>query len=103
MHQVFYPHGRLIGRNLYTVENDLQNLIAQNIHHSGQLLHLPLMSQWNKDHEKDLCKNMAQCAADAILQVEMAAIVARWKIKIEEHGLDLVTPIYLAEAPGQWS
>jgi hypothetical protein len=85
---------------MYTVEKDLQNLISKNIHHSGQLLQLPLMSQRSKDHEQALCENMAKCAADAILRVEMAGIVTRWKLKIEEHGLDMVRPIYLAEAPG---
>jgi len=85
---------------MYTVEKDLQDLISKNMHHSGQLLQLPLMSQWSKDHEQDLCENMAKCAAGAILQVEMAAIVSRWKINIEGHGLDLVAPIYVAEAPG---
>jgi hypothetical protein len=85
---------------MYTVEKDLQDLISKNIHHSGQLLRLPLICQWNKDHEQDSCENMAKCGADAILQVEMAAIVTRWKLKIEEHGLDMVRPIYLAEAPG---
>jgi hypothetical protein len=83
---------------MYTVEKDLQDLISKNIHHSGQLLRLPLMSPWSKDHERYLCEDMAKCAADAILEVEMAAIVTRWKQKIEEHGLDVVMPIYLAEA-----
>ena len=101
IHQLFYPHGRLIRKNMYTVEKDLQDLISKNIHHSGQLFQLPLMSQSSKDHEQDLCENMAKCAADAILQVEMAAVVTRWKLKIEEHGLDMVRPIYLAEAAGE--
>jgi len=76
MHEVFYPCGRLRGKatSMYEVEKNIEELISKNIHRSGQLLQLPLMSHWSKDHEQDLRENIAKCAAQAILKVEMAVV-----------------------------
>jgi len=81
-----------------SVHRTVGDLISKKIEHSGQLFKLPCMPERDKLDELSLCEDISQCAAKAILKVEMGALLKRWEGLIEEHGLERVAKAYFAGA-----
>jgi hypothetical protein len=103
-HESFYPHGGYSSGTPYGTSNqtmqkvrqELQTLIFEHINHSGQLFELPYILDPNKAREQSLCLGISRCSVEAILDIEMNAVLTRWKGLIEEHGLDKVAEAYFA-------
>jgi hypothetical protein len=103
LHQSFYPYGgvnRNINDTMQEVRRQLQSLISENINHSGQLFGLPYMP--DPYHEQNLCETISEYSAEAILKIEMNAVVTRWKGLIEENGLEQVAVAYFAGSNKRW-
>jgi hypothetical protein len=99
-HQLSYPFASVYGSIDGTVQNvrqELQSLISERISHAGQLFEIPYMRDPNG--EGRLCESISRCSAEAILEIEMNAVVTRWKGLMEEHGLEKVAEAYFA---GSW-
>ena len=96
-HESFYPYGSVNGNiddTMQKVRGELESLISEHINHSGQLFKLPYMPDPRR--EQILCESISRCSAEAILKIEMKAIVTRWEGLIEEHGLKKVAAAYIA-------
>ena len=78
------------------VRRELHTLIFEHINHSGQLFELPYIPDPDKDREQILCVSISRCSVEAILEIEMNAVLTRWQGLIEEHGLEKVAEAYFA-------